>query len=1093
MTGNATTSLQQRIIIGTASEASPDWLRDPEVFAVNRMPAHSDHRCYDHTPACGESSNLTASLDGRWRVNVVEAAEDGKADGSAGFSVTAAPDTACPDFARPDFDDSGFGTIAVPSHLETAGYLPPKYVNVQYPWDGHDDPCAPDVPRRNHVALYRRTFAASGPIRSAIRDGRRVTLVFHGAQTAIYVWLNGMFIGYGEDSFTPSEFDVTDAVIDGDNVLAVACYEYASASWLEDQDYWRLHGLFRSVELTAWPAAHIGDMRIVADFDHRRGEGLLDIRTELHGAVPGTARTVTAQLIDADGDVVWRSPHDVGPVRDDGAAADGDDGMADAAMLSWNTAVECAHPWSAEDPYLYTLRLTVTDAEGSVVEVAEQRIGFRRFAIEDGIMKINGKRIVFKGVDRHEFDARRGRAVTEEDMLWDVRFLKRHNLNAVRTSHYPNQSRWYELCDEYGIYLIDETNLETHGTWSAPGDGVTPETNVPGNDARWEGACLDRVDSMIRRDFNHPSVVIWSLGNESYAGTVIQAMHDLVHELDAMRPVHYEGVFWNRKFDAASDIESRMYAKPAEIEEYLTNDPKKPYISCEYMHAMGNSVGGMQLYTALERYPRYQGGFIWDYIDQALWQRLGDGSERLTYGGDWDDRPHDYEFAGDGIVFADRTISPKAQEVKQLYANVRITPDATGVTIANGNLFVPTGGYVFTARLLVDGVERWKADYRFEVPAGETRRFDVAFPDAGDFARVDGGTVEVTYEVDQRLAKATPWAEAGYELAFGQHTIAVESKADGGDDGNGGTRPNAIEVVDGRWNLGIHSVAGDSGMAGRGTGTTGDDDFEVLLSRTQGGMVSLRRGRREMVIRRPQIVTFRPLTDNDRGNGSGFERAQWFGAGRYARVADTRFDAAPDRITAEYVYELAEPRHTRVTVRYEVDGAGTVHLTASYPGAADAPTLPAFGLEWMLPAQYTNLRFYGPGPEETYPDRKLGGRLGIHETTAADSVAQYLVPQETGNHEDVRWAEVTDEHGHGMRVSQAGADRFSASLLPYSSLMLEEATHQNELPQPRHTFLRLLAAQMGVGGDDSWGAPVHRRYLLDAAKPLTLDVHIELI
>ncbi|OZG55395.1 beta-galactosidase [Bifidobacterium tissieri] len=1070
---SSTAPLTESIHIRHAAEADAAWITDPETYAVNRLPAHTSHRFYDHAPQPGETMTLRTSLDGQWRVRVVTT-------GAEGYPVASEPGKHAPAFADPDYDDSAFGTIAVPAHLSEGGYLTPQYVNVQYPWDGHDDPIAPDVPQNNHVALYRRTFTAGGEIAAAIEGGRPVTITFQGAQTAIYVWLNGVFIGYSEDSFTPSEFDVTSAIRNGENVLAVACYEYTSASWLEDQDYWRLYGLFRSVELTTHPAVHVNDLAVVADYDHTTGEGSIDATVTLTRTDDAPELgSALAEITDVDGNVVWKQEYDGATIAD--------------GTLHIASGVGEVNPWSAEEPTLYTLTVTLNgafeDVVDDVIEVAQTRIGFRHFAIEDGIMKLNGKRIVFKGVDRHEFDARHGRAVTEEDMLWDIRFFKRHNLNAVRTSHYPNQTRWYELCDEYGVYVIDETNLETHGTWNAPGDQVTADTNVPGSRDEWLGACLDRTNTMIRRDFNHPSVIIWSMGNESYAGTVIKAMSDLTHQIDPTRPVHYEGVFWNREFDALSDIESRMYAKPAEIEEYLTNDPKKPYISCEYMHAMGNSVGGMKLYTDLERYPHYQGGFIWDYIDQAMWQKLGDGSERLAYGGDWGDRPHDYEFAGDGIVFADRTVSPKAQEVKQLYANVKIEPTDADVTITNDNLFVSTAGYVFTARLLVNGVQTWSADYRFDVPAGETRRFDVAFPDV-----CERDDVEVTYEVDQRLAQATDWAEAGYELAFGQHVTVV--KGAGADDeadesaetaaaaGTTSTDADAnIEIVNSRWNLGAH-------------GTNGND-FEVILSRTQGGMVSFRSGEREMVIRRPDLTTFRPLTDNDRGNGSGFDRVQWFGAGRYARVVDTAFDADVDSATATYTYELAEPNRTRVTVRYEVAADGSVHLTASYPGGVDAPTLPAFGLEWTLPVEYENLKFYGFGPDETYLDRKNGGKLGVYATTAADSVAPYLVPQETGNHEDVRWAEITDVTGHGMRVAagrgEAGATGFDVSLLPYSTLMLEEARHQNELPAPRHTFLRLLAAQMGVGGDDSWGAPVHPQFQLDADQPLVLDVTLSLI
>lgn len=385
----------------------------------------------------------------------------------------------------------------------------------------------------------------------------------------------------------------------------------------------------------------------------------------------------------------------------------------------------------------------------------------------------------------------------------------------------------------------------------------------------------------------------------------------------------------------------------------------------EYMHAMGNSVGGMHLYTELERYPHYQGGFIWDFIDQALWQQLDDGTEHLTYGGDWDDRPCDYEFAGDGLVFADHSPSPKLQEVKRLYAPVVLTVSDHDVTIENRNLFVSTIDFAFTAKLLADGNAIWQADYRFDVPAGETRTFPIDFPS------VDAAG-EITYEVDQSLATATPWAPAGYELAFGQHTVQSVVPASAGTDSTAcGAVPSAADsdtsdtgtVTVGRWNIGVVS---------------GDGRTEALLSRTQGGMVSFKRDGREMVLRRPAITCFRPLTDNDRGNGSGFDRVRWFGAGRYARIANQQFSQTETGVIAEYTYTLAEPGETQVAVRYEVDAAsGRVHLAARYAGATDAPTLPAFGLEWTLPKQYENLRFYGLGPEETYRDRLHGGKLGI--------------------------------------------------------------------------------------------------------------------
>ena len=1018
--------------------ASAAWLTDPTVFAVNRTPAHSNHVTFSHIPAIGEPSDLKQSLDGEWRVEMVQASD---------IDLEEEP------FAAEDFDDSAFGRIDVPSHLQNAGYMNHKYVNIQYPWDGHENPQEPNVPETNHVALYRRTFTVAERLDAARQNGGTVSITFHGMATAIYVWVNGTFVGYGEDGFTPNEFDITEALnVDGDNVLTVACYEYASASWLEDQDYWRLHGLFRSVELAAQPHVHIEDMKVEADWNPETATGSLDALLAVHNAK--NAATVSATLKDLSGNVVWETAL---------AASD------ETGIVSGSLDVK---PWSAESPALYELQVVVIGHDGAIVETATQRVGFRRFRIEDGIMKLNGKRVVFKGADRHEFDAKRGRAITRQDMIDDITFCKRHNINAIRTSHYPNQEYWYDLCDEYGIYLIDETNLETHGSWCLPGDVVTEDSAVPGSKPEWEGVCVDRVNSMMKRDYNHASVVIWSLGNESFAGEVFRAMHAHAHAIDPNRPVHYEGSVHDRAFDDVTDIESRMYAHADEIEEYLKSNPKKPYISCEYMHAMGNSVGNMDEYTALERYPQYQGGFIWDFIDQAIL----DGNGRMCYGGDFGDRPSDYEFSGDGLLFADRTPSPKAQDVKQLYANVHMTVDASGITITNDNLFVSTADSTFVLRILADGKTVWSSSRRFDVAAGASEHVEIDWP-VDDYR---ASAQELVLEASQQLTSACDWAPAGYELSFGQCVVAGGKNVSAGDAVNT-TSDGAITL--GRWNIGARS-------AGR----------EALFSLAQGGMVSYKLGEREFVLRKPLITTFRALTDNDRGAGHAFERAQWAVAGKYARCVDTKVEPLGETaVSVTYTYELAIAQRTKVTIRYVADVLGHVDLHVAYPGEKDGdlPTIPAFGIEWMLPVEYSNLRFYGVGPEETYADRKHA-KLGIWDTNAFRDRAPYLLPQETGNHEDVRWAEITDDSGHGLRVSQTANTEtgvtkpFAMSLLPYSSTMLEEALHQDELPEPKHMFLRVLAAQMGVGGDDSWMSPVHEQYQLPADQPLNLDVALDL-
>lgn len=1066
----------------TSSLAKPDWLTDPTVYEVNRLEPHSHHfyapgKGPDLNPDPFAPSPCQQYLDGQWKVLVLPASQ---------------VDVEKADFAAPHYDDSVYRPITVPSCLETEGFMRPQYVNQQYPWDGRRDCTAPSVPMDlNHVALYRTTFCLNPSLTQELENSLSTSIIFHGASTAIYVWLNGTFVGYGEDSFTPSEFDISSLIKPTDNTLAVACYEFSSASWLEDQDFWRMHGLFRQVEIAVHPHSHVNNMTISTDFDQASNQGSFQASVTAQGAA-----SLRATVCNQEGVLVWQSER----TRLDQTPGPG--------VVTFSGTIDQAHSWSAEDPYLYTLSVQTQDSAGNLLETSIQRLGLRRFAIDpaSGILALNGKRVIFKGVNRHEFDCQRGRSVTADDMLWDIHFLKRHNINAVRTSHYPNQDLWYDLCDQYGIYLIDETNIETHGTWSTPDETVVPQTNVPGSKMEWGDACCDRISSMIQRDYNHASVLMWSLGNESYAGKVFESMSRCAHSLDPIRPVHYEGVTWNRAFDHITDVESRMYAKPAEIKDYLESNPSKPYISCEYMHAMGNSLGGLKEYTDLEKYPLYQGGFIWDYIDQALTQTLPDGSKRLTYGGDWDDRPADYEFSCNGIIFADRTVSPKAAEVKELYSNIKIKLTGSGpgqirLTINNDSLFVSTaqGGNYFTITLLADGLPVWQEKKVWDIPAGQSRTIPLSLPTDQIRIKADGPS-ELIYQVTYHLGQMTAWADSGYQISCGQlaHTLQKSLiKKSLTDESDQLTSNISVATVSGRWNLGLQTTDASAGRK---------KTKEVLLSLAQGGIVSMTDGNDQIIARPPQILTWRPMTDNDRGCSHGFDRSVWFGAGRYATVSDIKTNVSDQSISAVYTYRLANPHHTPVTLSYQVDSTARVHLHLSYPGSAEeqTPSLPAFGLEWALPARYSNLTYYGFGDDENYQDRREGSHLGIFSTTAQQEFAPYLLPQETGNHEGVRWAQITDQQGHGLRISAGSGENrgqtfdpqaaFCLSLLPYSTLQIEDATHREDLPlHPQHTYLRTLAGQMGIGGDDSWGAPVHDRYHLAADQPLDLKISLDLL
>ena len=987
----------------TAKEAKLSWLEDPEVFAVNRIPAHSDHTYFEKET---EERPLRQCLNGSWL-----------------FSYAKNPSMRVERFYEDSYDCSGFDTIQVPGHLETQGYGRNQYINTMYPWDGEEFLRPPMVSKRNNpVGSYVKYFTLEEQMK-----GKRTFISFQGVETAFYVWLNGTFIGYSEDSFTPAEFELTETLREGENKLAVEVYKRSSASWLEDQDFFRFSGIFRDVFLYSIPRVHVRDIFVKAGLTDSYQEGTIEIRAELIGDIDDV--TIEASLRDGDEKEIWNGNAE---------------GKEEVFFKASGLAVL---PWSAEEPRLYRLYLYVKNDEGQILEFIPQKVGFRRFEMKDRIMCLNGKRILFKGVNRHEFNPVRGRAITREDMLWDIRFMKQHNINAVRTSHYPNQTLWYELCDEYGIYLIDETNLESHGSWQKLGE-VEPSWNVPGDRPEWKAAVLDRASSMFERDKNHPSVLIWSCGNESYAGTDIEAMSEYFHEKDDSRLVHYEGVFWNRKYDHISDMESRMYAKPAEIEEYLENDPKKPYISCEYMHSMGNSTGGMKLYTDLEKkYPLYQGGFIWDYIDQSLYRVNELGERVLTYGGDHDERATDYEFCGNGIVYADRKASPKAQEVKALYADIKLEPDEKGVKIINDSLFVSTGRYVLAYRLLKEDRCLYEAETETDVAPESEAYVNLTYPELP-------GTGEFIYEVSLRLKEDTLWAKAGHEISFGQY---VKKTAD-----NTEEKTCPLEIIRGDVNIGVR---------GRG--------FTAMFSKAEGGIASLCYDGVEYITRTPKLTFWRALTDNDRGAKTGFDAAQWMTAGLFYKLTDVDVQEQKDQVCVTFEYLLPTVPQTKAYVSYRVTGDGKIHVHALYKGTDGLPEMPAFGMDMKLKARYDRVRYYGRGPEENYLDRREGARLGVHSYQAADNLSAYLFPQECGNRMDVRWVEVTDADGQGLRFETEGVP-FENSVLPCSAYELEAATHREELPKAHYSWVRILESQMGVGGDDSWGAPVHEEYRLSS-------------
>lgn len=619
------------------------WLDDPEVFQVKRLPAHSDHSYHKG------GFDFSQSLNGEWQFCYSQNAKS-------------RPET----FYEPDYDRSSFDMITVPGHIELAGYDRAHYINTMYPWEGHVYR-RPAYCKDNHTDwAHSFSMAEYNPVGSYVKKfdldeglrGKRVIVRLEGVEQAMYLWLNGQFVGYAEDSFTPSEFDLSPYIRDTGNVIAVEVHKRSTAAYLEDQDFFRFFGIFRSVTLFAKPAVHVEDITVRAGLrdDYKTGTFGLCMKLSAEQEELLAGGTVRIALRDAS----------------DVAALKRELPPAEEVVLA-EEDIGIVKLWDNQDPYLYELVIVLLDQGGREYETVSVPVGFRRIEIREcegkRVMLLNGKRLILNGVNRHEWNARSGRCITEADMTYDMEVLRHNNINAVRTCHYPNQLRWYELCDRNGIYVMAETNLESHGSWQKL-DRIEPSWNVPGSLPQWLEVVADRARTNYETLKNHPSIIFWSLGNESYAEDNIAAMNRFFKSVDDMRLVHYEGVVHNRVYeDSVSDVESRMYAKLEEIEEYLNNAPKKPFILCEYMHDMGNSLGGMGDYMKLlSKYEMYQGGFIWDYIDQAIEVRDEvTGQPVLRYGGDFDDRPSDYEFSGNGILFADRTEKPALQEVRYYY------------------------------------------------------------------------------------------------------------------------------------------------------------------------------------------------------------------------------------------------------------------------------------------------------------------------------------------------------------------------------------------------------------------------------------------
>lgn len=995
--------------------------KDPTYFNDNRVAAHSDHRYYaDREKMEQDVEDYRFSLNGLWKFHYAK-----------NYNCTIAG------FEKEEYCCKSWDDIRVPAHIQMEGYDVPQYANVQYPWEGREEIQPGEIPTQfNPVASYVKYFEVPETMK-----GKRVFVSFQGAESGIALWLNGTFVGYSEDTFTPSEFELTPYLCEGENKLAAQVFKWTSSSWCEDQDFFRFSGIYRDVYLYAIPEVHVLDLKVQTLLDDTFSSADLDLTVK--ATKPGKVRVTLSK----DGKELQS--------------------MEDALGEESHYVMKVEHPalWSAETPVLYDLLLEVMDENGDVMEVIPQRVGFRRFEMKDHVMTLNGKRIVFKGVNRHEFSSVSGRHVSREELIKDLVTMKRNNINAIRTCHYPDAVGIYELCDEYGIYMIAECNLESHGSWDLFAEQTGDFSGVvPCDRPEWLDMMLDRANSMYQRDKNHPAILIWSCGNESFGGKDIYEMSQFYRREDPTRLVHYEGVVHDRRYNDTSDMESQMYPSVEEIKAFLEKDRSKPFICCEYTHAMGNSCGAMHKYTDLtDTEPLYQGGFIWDYIDQSICKKDRYGSEFQAYGGDFNDRPCDYNFSGNGIAYGgERDASPKMQEVKFNYQNITANVEKDQVTVINKNLFVNTDEFECVVLLEKDGRLVKKAAMETSVAPLSQKTYDLPFG-----VQTLPGEYAVT--VSFRLKEDTVWAERGHEVAFGQGVYQVETpeKTD---------KPAKFQVI----------------RSGHDFGVKGEN-FDVMFSYLNGGLVSYRYGGVEMIQMIPKPNFWRAPNDNDCGNLMQMRYAQWKIAsmylshkyptgGHYPAGYEPKIQVREDCAEITFTYVMPTTPASQCELTYKVYGDGTIRTTLSYDPVKELGDMPEFGVMFKFDADYNQVTWYGMGPEETYVDRCQGAKLGIYKNKVEDNMAKYLVPQECGNKVGVRWATVTDRKGRGMLFA---GDQIEFSALPYTPHEMENAMHPYELPQVHYTVVRVSKQQMGIAGDDSWGAKTHPEYLLNTDEKIT--------
>ncbi|GGF01848.1 glycoside hydrolase family 2 TIM barrel-domain containing protein [Hymenobacter cavernae] len=1012
------------------AQTTPSEWENPRVFEQNKEKPHASFMVYDKVADAKTNdyhrSPYYQSLNGTWKFNYVDRPADRPLD-----------------FFQPSFNDAAWKPIPVPSNWELEGFGIPIYTNIVYPFPKNP----PFIDGRyNPVGSYRRTFTVP-----AGWAGREVLLHFGSITGCAFVYVNGQRVGMTKASKSPAEFDVTSYLKPGENLLAVQVMRWHDGSYMEDQDFWRLTGIERDVFMTALPKQTVWDFFLKSDLDpsYKNGVFNADVTLRNFAKAPTAATRVTVEVQDASGKTVLRQQR---PVPTFGAAT--------TQVINLGGTVKNVRPWSAEAPNLYQCILTLEDAQGKPLAVTSAKIGFRKVEIKNAQLMVNGVAVEVHGTNRHEHDDVHGHVPNEELMRKDIQLMKQFNINAVRTSHYPNAERWYELCDEYGLYLVDEANIETHGM-GASLQGRFDESKHPAYLPEWAPAHLDRIERLLERDKNHASVIIWSMGNECGNGPVFHDAYKWLKQRDPSRPVQFE----QAGEDVDTDIVCPMYPGMNSMKKYAeATDKKRPYIMCEYSHAMGNSNGNFQEYWSLIRSkPHMQGGFIWDWVDQGIKTKADNGQTFWAYGGDLGgyNLQNDENFCANGLVAADRTPHPGLYEVKKVYQDIRFSaaqPTTGRITVINGFAFRNLDNYAFRWQLVKNGSVVKEGNFTVKLAPQQQKEVKLPLP---NLASEPGA--EYVLNVFAQTKAAAPMIPAGHEVAREQFVL---SKGNTYFANRTSAASNSLQV----------KREGD-----KLTFTAGNVSGE--FNTAQGRLSNYRLRDNQVINQYPEPYFWRAPTDNDFGSGMPQSLGVWRTAHANRKVQRVSVgEQTPAGLPIKVEYLLADIG-VPYTVAYLIGNDGAVQVMASIDMTGkELPELPRFGMRMELPGRYDQLRYYGRGPWENYSDRNTASFLGTYQDSLSRQFTySYIRPQENGYRTDVRWVSLTNAAGQGLRIEGLQPICFSALHARSEQMdpgLTKKQQHPTDVKQNPNIYLQVDLKQRGVGGDNSWGALPHDPYRL---------------